>query len=327
MEEVIAKDKLVVALKDKVSTETYNAYKERLRRLVEATGRTLIQTIRQFKRSNDILEEKYDSITTRRNVIDALLSLFIHTPSLVKKEFTAYEAWTRKQRALRELVKKARGNNRMTPEIKAKYIDLEETRGIARKLHKVIVSKSEPSGALSTLPKFRLSQDYLLMLLMVDVPPKRADLGELLIVKSPKEAPEGGNYVVVPDKGAATLVLRDFKTAKSYNMIQDVLPKNVTDAIRESLKSFPRTYLFTGHKVDTPLAPKVYADMVKRVFLRHTGKPAGINALRHAYITQMADHSKVTFTELGAMARSMGHSPLMQNQYQLVEGGGVKPGK
>ena len=314
-------DKLLRAVKAKVSCESYNAYCVRLARLMEAAGEKddLSTMLRSAKRSNDILQKKYESVVTRRNVIDAVMSVYLHNPKLAKEQSTAYEAWARKQRVLRGLVQKGRENNRMTPELKAKYIDLKETRGVAEKLHKVILATGEPTGKLQKLSKYRLSQDYLLLLLMVDVPPKRADLGELRVVRGPQAAPKNGNYVSVPDKGQATLVLRDFKTAKKYTRIEDVLPDHVSEAIRESLSMFPRAYLFTSYTGDQPLSAGVYADMVKRVFKRHTGKPAGINALRHAYITQMADHGKVTLGELNAMAKSMGHSPAMQNQYQVVQ--------
>lgn len=316
-------DPLLRNVAKNVSSQTFKAYTERLDRLVRETGKPLLEMVRDAKRSNEVLQEMYESTTTRRNVIDAVISLFLHNPRLPKDEEKAYEAWSRKQRVLRALVQKARDNNRMTPELKAKHIDLVETREIASKLHDVIIGKKEADDSLRRLSKERLSQDYLIMLLMIDVPPKRADFGKLVVIRPPKALPKSGNYVVVPKAGAVTLVMHDYKTAKFYKKFEEELPGNVSDAIRESLKMFPRAHVFTGPD-GHPMKDKAYSEMVKRVFLRHTGKPAGINALRHAYITHMADHGKVTLGELKVMAKSMGHSTGMQNGYQLVEGGGSK---
>ncbi len=155
--------------------------------------------------------------------------------------------------------------------------------------------------------------------MMVDMPPKRSDFGQLLVVLPPKRRPTTGNFVVVPKTGDVTLVMNDYKTAKFYNKLEETLPDNVASALRESLRMFPRAYVFTGREGE-PLNDKNYAEFVKRVFKLHTGKNAGINAIRHAYITQVADHSKMTMGELKAIAKSMEHSTAMQDSYQLVEG-------
>jgi hypothetical protein len=155
------------------------------------------------------------------------------------------------------------------------------------------------------------------MSMMVNMPPKRNDLGALRVHRV-QPAQDEGNYVIVTRQGDTTLVLNDYKTARKYGAMRESVPKVVAKSMRRSLRAFPRDFVFVGKDLDK-MTDARYGQFVKDTFLKYTGKIAGVNAIRHAYITQMCNPTTMTREELKATARSMCHSIDMQAQYHVVD--------
>lgn len=288
-----------------LTAETVRSYENLLRMLTAATGKDVVKSISQAAASYKSLQSNQRQVSTRKSIVTAVNALLSRAPELASPRSAAL--WRGYQRTLKQLDTARRNDNSATPELKAKIIDLRDTR---KKAHAL-----EARG----LPSVKDSMEHLLLLMMVDMPPKRADFGALRVHTAPPREPAAGNYVIVPPRGHVTLVLNEFKTSKSHKQINEVLPATVATALRRSLAAFPRDHVFVGRNGLHMSAP-AYAEFVKATFKKHTGKVAGVTALRRAYITQTCDPKTMTQAALQDIAKSMGHSLLEQGRYNVVGG-------
>jgi hypothetical protein len=291
-----------------LSPQTVSSYENLTRMLTAATGKDVAKSISQASASYKALQSKHPMVSTRKSIVTAVNALISRKPDVASQRATTL--WRGYQRTLKQLDTARRNDNRSTPELKKKMIDLEETREKAIELEK--------AGFVTV----KDSMEHLLILMMIDMPPKRADFGALRVRKSrPHDKHDKhGNYVVVPPRGDVTLVLNDYKTSKSHGELSETIPKSVADAMRESLKAFPRDYVFIGRN-KLEMSAAAYAEFVKATFKKHTGKVAGVTALRRAYITQTCDNKTMTLSQLEEIAQSMGHTITEQGRYNVVGGG------
>ena len=293
-----------------VSQMSIDTYRARLHRLTDATGKPLDKSLIHAAASYKVLQKKYSSPTTRKSIVTAVMSVFSHSPDFAKKHNKAWDTWKTRHRNLVQIETSIRDDNRATDDMKDTLPIIADVRVKAAELKKK-----------TGLSKSQDSMDHLLLTMMVDMPPKRADFGDLQVLfTEPKNT--GGNYVVVPKKVSepVTLVMNEYKTAKRKGTFREEIPKSVAADLRKSLKDFPRKYVFVGRDNDNMTA-NAYSEYVKRAFFKHTGKASGVNALRHAYITQECNPGKRTIAELKQIAESMNHSVVMQATYHVVGGG------
>jgi hypothetical protein len=278
---------------------------------MKVTGKPLSASLIDAKSSYTALEKEYDSAVTRANIVYAVMAMFKYAPGFAKEHAAAVSYWMERRQELAQQESERRDNNRMTTKMQKKFIDIKATR--------LLVANLERKG-LKTLQS---SQEHLLMSMMVNMPPKRNDLGALQVYRS-RPAKDEGNYVIVPKSGDITLVLNEFKTVKKNGPLRETIPRGVAKSMRQSLQSFPRKFVFVGKNGDE-MSDSQYGVFVKDIFQRYTGKIAGVNAIRHAYITQMCNPRTMTREELKATAKSMCHSVDMQAQYHVVGGVSTPP--
>lgn len=284
------------------SEMTMDTYHGRLTRLEDISGKPLDDALLHPKETYDSVSKKYkDSATTRKGMLTAVMALFAHSPAYAKAHAKAHKEWSLLHRMQAGIEAKKRNDNTITKEEREKMVTVSELERAARALK---------ARGLKTAKE---SQDHLLMRFMTDVPPKRLDLGELLVCVSGKPARYKGNYVLVPARGECKLVLQQYKTAKAYGVITDVLPAGLATDLRASLRKFPRKLVFGA-----PMTASQYGVYIRQVCKEYTDKESGINDIRHAYISERCIASKVTISELQRIARSMGHNTDMQARYQLV---------
>jgi hypothetical protein len=288
-----------------LSEMSVQTYTNRMVMLTNTTQKSLRCSLTDAKESYSKLQAKYESVATRKNIVTAVVAVFKYNPGL---SLSALNVWKVRLRNLCQMDRMLLDDNRATPAMEKKMIDVKATQDTAAKL------------ALGGLTNRKQDRDHLLLTMMVGMPPKRADFGQLLVVKDAAKEPGTGNYVIVPRRGDVTLVMHEYKTAKSHGALREAIPPAVAAALRKSLAAFPRRYVFVGQKGEV-MSTKAYTDMVRRVFKKHTGRMAGVNAIRHSYISHNVDPSKMTLGEMKALAESMGHSVGMQAQYQVVQKG------
>jgi hypothetical protein len=161
------------------------------------------------------------------------------------------------------------------------------------------------------------SQDKVMLSMAARVPAKGADLGALRVVASMPDTACHGNFLVVPihNKDTATLVLDKYRTNKAYGRHIEELPGQVAKDIHESLRMWPRMYVFSvkiGKNRGNKLSNAAFSKRFHEVILRHTKYNTNINISRRAYIQEKALSNTCTFAECEDLARKMLHSVLRQ---------------
>ena len=295
------------SLRDKVTERTILEYTRRATMLLSATGRKDVEAVLKAdaKEMYALLKKRYPVTSSRKGVVTMILSVFRHTPDLSNRHKASYETWSEIHRDLASLEQADAEDNRITPAMRAKMPTPAEMKAAKVK---------DPRASVLA------SQKNLVLRFFRDHPPKRMDFGALAVYheKAPKNAK--GNYIVIPKSKAddVTLVMHDFKTSKALGPLTEAFDADISRDIRESLKLFPRAYVFetASHK---PMSETAYGKFVRDTFVELTGKAAGVTALRHAYITNNCDPTKKTVAELKKIAASMLHSYDVQQLYRLVD--------
>jgi len=111
------------------------------------------------------------------------------------------------------------------------------------------------------------SQEALLMHIYQELP-LRSDFGDIKIVPTRKDInepehklPDGQfdqNYLILPPKGRAEVVINMYKTASRYGPIDEKMSAKLSDMLRKSVKDKPRKYLFIKDSVFNALKPDSY---------------------------------------------------------------------
>jgi len=151
----------------------------------------------------------------------------------------------------------------------------------------------------------------LLLGLYTYIPPVRSDYDRVRISPDP---PAEGNYMVLGQ--SPKLILREFKTANKYDIIEIDLPNPLVDLIQQSLTSDPRDYLFVN-RYGQPYLPNTFNKYSNRLLKQVTGNDAiTLTSLRHLYLSNPElDIKSRTMGERKAIAKQMGHSVQRQNDY------------
>ena len=167
----------------------------------------------------------------------------------------------------------------------------------------------------------RGSPERLLVLLYTAIPPVRADHFATEIVLFPGK-PTSPNYLLIKSPRDMQIVVRDFKTARTYTEICQALPREVCDEVVANLAASPRKYLFTTEG-GQPFDRKRFSEWSGRILTRIMGgRQLNLNALRHLYISANVNFNSSAKT-LEKIGNAMGHSIAMQKGYQWIgEGDG-----
>ncbi|GAQ83541.1 hypothetical protein KFL_001520110 [Klebsormidium nitens] len=186
---------------------------------------------------------------------------------LVKKEFPRdtklYHSYYRRYQEVRELMEKARPPPQVMTEAESRnwktlsQIDDKRVQ-LQRRVNRSILPKGP--GQLTTADKVILIR-YLVLCLYSQSPSLRNDYSNLPVIRfedmhtpSAKTLTSGnGNYLLEYAKGQFRMVLKDFKTAKTYGEQAIDLPTRTCNVIAETLEVFPRKYLLS--RMRTPDEP------------------------------------------------------------------------
>ena len=152
-------------------------------------------------------------------------------------------------------------------------------------------------------------EDYLLYLLYTEMPPLRADFCNLRILPRDK-AGLTGNYIVALKK-KFSLVLQEYKTAKTFGKQVFDLPKSVVEHLKQTWKDAkPPSSILS-------VTENALSKRVSSIFERLSGKKVSINLLRHAFVKQFLATPR-TILEKEQMALRMLHSKTLQEQYDVL---------
>ena len=148
------------------------------------------------------------------------------------------------------------------------------------------------------------------------IPPVRSDYYKIAIYKNESAVSDDiDNYLIMNDK--PFIVLRKYKTSKTYKDIKIDLPNELVKQIKLSLKKKPRHLLFVSPRNNKEYKSNTFNKWVNRTFKSLTGKEnISITTLRHIYITRrdlkLEEKSGI---ERNKIAKIMGHSVGTQQNY------------
>jgi hypothetical protein len=246
---------------------------------------------------------KYPGPTaTRGNFISAITKLFSSNTELAEQHKSKYVTWT-------EYLRKERADT------VARY----DTNKPTEKQMKNIVEYNDVLKVYQHLKQeMAIGHDnlhFMLFSILINLRPKRADLGNVIILKKdPGEKGAGRNYIVMGGGERPKLVVNKYKMVRKYGPIVEELNPVLVEDINLSLQQFPRKFLF----VDTngvPYDAGPYGVFVQRAFQKYLGKGCGVSLWRHIHITEKINPLVMNLGELKNEARLMGHSVAQQSIY------------
>ncbi len=292
--------------------KTRENYASRLRSLLKHMNLKGSEGLLEILEHPDIyypkLQAAYPSLTTRKNMLTAILVLFREDEGLKETAASkvAGESWKKLHDDL------ARHQDvrvkRSEPEGKqiAKYTSFEEIEAKYEELKNV--------GGHGTKRK---SQQFLLLSVLVHLRPKRADLGSIHLFYNKDPHIKDANYIVLRKKrdGSSFLVMNMYKTSKYYQTVEEDLPEGLVRDILTSVKRWPREYLFVKEDGE-PMSNNTYTQFVQSVFKELFGRETGVSLLRHIYISEKLDFDDMTLEEQEEEARLMLHTSGLQRRYK-----------
>jgi hypothetical protein len=284
-------------------------YISRLRGMIHRIGaKTVLEVVKDPETWYPKIREAYPSLTTRKNLLTAILVIFREDESLRREDRALWKQWhedLKKHEDARvrrsEPAEKQIAKYTSYEEIEAKYNELREKGPHATRLD---------------------SLQFLLLSILVHLRPKRADLGAVKLFKKDPNRTDINYIVLRPAKeGSSFLSMNLYKTSKHYKKIEEELPEGLVRDLRTSLERWPRSYLFvkdadkkTGGK--EPMSNDTYGSFVQRTFEQLFGRGTGVSLLRHIYISEKLDFDNMTLEEQEEEARLMLHTSGLQRQYK-----------
>jgi integrase len=150
------------------------------------------------------------------------------------------------------------------------------------------------------------------------IPPVRADYFALEIIRDDQD-PVEPNYLRIR-RGEMETVLRDFKTAKTYHQIRNVLPDTLAQEIHASLLQSPRQFLFVNAH-GRPHTRNSFTLWTRRILTRVLHSDFTLVFFRHAFATHFVSHHYPTDLDISEVSKKMGHSSEMFRAYRWVTAG------
>jgi hypothetical protein len=254
------------------------------------------------------------TIATQRYRLATIISSFKWCEGFASSDMHRY--WEEAHRVVTRKVKEAAKNNVATPQVMASMPDLSKLQEVAIALNTADCADSTLDGSL----------ERLWMTIGAHVPAKRNDWSQVRIVSS--GVGMTANFVILPPTGCATIVLNDYKTSTKrkkgipavHTKFEELLPPVVSDALRLSLASWPREYMFINAQKSAPYENKGdFGNWSTKVMSRHLGGHVTIYGMRKAWAQMVADGSRYTIADKELLAKSMMHTVEVQStSYQHV---------
>lgn len=294
-------DDLIAPIEGKVAATTFENYKGRLRTVATVcTGMSPMQILTDPDKAYPMIAANFNGKSgTIANYITPLCRIYREHEDMAKKYIIAYEKWKNYLVQLRvadqrfveenELPAHRAKNLVSVQEVKAKFCELKELP--------------------ETYTDRKKNMEFLLMAIFSHITPKRADLGYIRLLVKPPDDDIKVNYILFEDGNRkATLVLTKFKTSFIFNDIRETLPPQLRTLILDSVRLYPRKYLFVDSTGKPYVQNNSYSAFVRRTFARlFDGRKCGVSLYRHAYVSAI-NYDETPYSELKQTARNMGHS-------------------
>ena len=257
-----------------------------------------------------LMREVYANLNTLKTTVNAILACYRYDTSLRTDYGDRYDRWSELHKDMQRLINMDIRKNKMSENQKKNYIAWTEI-----KLKIVELEKQDPFAQ-----GLRHAMRYLLLVVMTDLTPKRADFGSLRIYYDRDPGVKGQNYIVLNTRrNAGYLVLQQYKTAKTYLRHEEDFKPETVRIIKQSLRRYPREHLFVDTRNEPYRRDASYAEFVRRTFGHFwDDRQLGVSLFRHVFLSEAVHWSDMTGQELSDLARDMQHSVSQQQQYRFV---------
>lgn len=266
-----------------------------------ANGRLLEDIIAHPKTMLKRIEAEYDANQTRKSLVSTIKALYKYNPKLKDKYPAQFEKWSQRFREIDRAIINRVAHAEPTQKELLNWV---EWKDVLQKQHELA------STQYGSIPHLLLSMYSL-------IEPIRADYGNVRIIEGSRAIPpQNGNYIFLsPYPNQSKLVLHSYKTSRKYGAFERVLPDNLVDIIRASLRQDPRSYLFASDEDSPYLKKNSYTRFANRTFERIFGKRFTISLMRHSFISNI-DFNESTPATLFQYSKNMMHSIGMQQLYR-----------
>jgi hypothetical protein len=255
----------------------------------------------------DKIRASYPNINTRKNMLTLILSLFKFSPELRVELEAQHKRWKKYHEDMDGFQEARISKGMPSVEQLAKYTPMEEIR-----LKYDELKRGDPHTDRQT------SLHFILLSICLNTPPKRSNYGSMRIYRDTDPNIKDTNYLVLhsPEgRVPSYMVFTQFKTAKTYQRIDEVLNKQLYKDVCDSLRRHPRDYLFVNRFGQPFKTNHLYSIYVIACFQRMFGRKTGTSMFRHIYITEELDFNNLSIEDKDDIARQMMHSKGLQEKY------------
>jgi hypothetical protein len=290
------------ALKTVAAEKTLAAYEQRLTSLKKGLpGKTWEWILTHPDESYAALSERVKAGNTRANYLTAVCTLMKVHPKFVEAHEGDQEKWKKYLKENRTKEYERYSTNKLSEKQKQNMVEWEEV------VEKVRVLKADPS----THQTMRKHLQYLLLSTMLSTTPKRADLGNLKIVKRKPAEHDTMNYLLMGK--TPVLVINIHKTRSTHGPIIDPLTPEYAAVVRDSLERYPREYLFISSEGKPYVLNNSYTAFVRATFSDlFDGRKLGVSLWRHVFVSEKMDFNAMQQKEIVDAALKMGTSVSQQ---------------
>lgn len=285
-------------------------YKVRLEKLSSISGKTLIYILSHPRELYSVIVDHTNGkCVTIANYVTAVCKVFSSYPDIADKYNKSYKKWKQLLYRCRNEQNQEYSANMASEEKLKQVVSMQEIQ------RKYIDLKANEAGSMR----------HLLLSCFSNLVPKRADLGNVRIYLSAKDIPVDSNihnfvYLGADDNYRVKpfLQINKFKTSGTYKGgIRELINDKLYADIIESLKVYPRQYLFVDSRGKPYIKNNSYSQFVKRTFegLFGKGKNMGVSLWRHVYVSSQIDFNKMSERDIAEKIRNMGTS---ENQVRQV---------
>jgi hypothetical protein len=276
-------------------------YHNRLKTIFELSPRQNMKYILKHpKEIYALLMKRYNnSCATVANCITAITKIFSSHPQLTLMYPKTYQTWREYLTACREKRNEEYNNNEASDKQKDKIVTMEEIKS------KYATLKSDTT----THAAIKSHMQWLLLSCMINLIPKRADLGNVRIFHvMSQNLPTDINFMVLTPT-TNFLQLNKFKTAKHMdNGIREEIPDALKQDILMSLKMYPRKYLIVDTKGNPFTKNNSYSTFVMRTYKELFGRSMGVSMWRHIWVTTQLDLHRMPEKVIKDAVQKMGTS-------------------
>jgi hypothetical protein len=279
-----------------LSPLTKQNYIDRIHALEKLMEKSIFDIIKDASSSIERIRKTYPMETTRKMYSSVILSLFRHVPGLKLQLSKAYILWTEAFKEHDQAVEDRYKTNAPTDKQKAGYVAYDDIKAKRFEL---------PEG----------SMERLLLALYTDIYPLRADFNKVRLYKSLPSSLEP-NYIHLKKTGCK-LYLNEYKTANKHGTYEKELPASLCEEIHDSLKEYPREWLFVNANKEPFELSNSFTHYVNNLLKKIFQRPLTISLIRHSFISTL-DFNTLTIAEKEQIAKEMTHTTRLQDQYRLI---------